>query len=655
MQSAASLLDRHPDAEVLCIDMFDTISTRSVAQPTHVFALMEQELVGTEGSRWRGFAVQRVIAEDRARHTQLEIDDRADVNLSAIYSALAVMLGLSHSDAHRLAQMEVEWQVRVAQPVPFGVELANLARHRGMKVQIISDNYMSSDVIARLAHAVGLDWVTTGHVTVSCEHGGMKHNGWLWKSVLDQLGVDPARILHVGDDAHADGVMPASFGIASEVRAHSRRSQRLPINTHVNVLPHSRLEAAYRNLVITDSWDDAESIGSTMMAMIVARQVARAMDIVRTNPDARIYFAARDGWVAHQVWQRLRDSNPTLPIAAYLSFSRNVVWRADMHVVGDEEAKKFIGDDELLTPRQLGSRFGCEFPHAAPDEPMDAGTARELLIAHDHRVLGGADKLRVAFTTYLQSVGILNPGHHVVFDLGWKGSAVADLAEFVSTATNGASTVEGVFTGLYWDAVSQRTRLAMSADSVDDLMGLDDNLRLLGCLRMVEALVTAPMGSVVGFSELGEPLLADSPVEMAGWKSVVERAVARAIDTVVDIANGVHPSGVRLDDITPGAVWASIMQMGQSPRIDEVLMLSKLRHVTSIDHADDGDCLIGEPPEIPEEGIHPVWLGEVFDVLQHRHWMQGTIAAWRHHEISRPVADAILETWPAFKPEWVAS
>jgi FMN phosphatase YigB (HAD superfamily) len=654
MLSAAALLSRHPEAEVLCIDMFDTISTRSVAQPTHVFALMERELVSELGDNWHGFALRRVLAEDRARHAQLEIDDRADVTLQQIYSAYAVMCGLSHTEAHGLADLEIGYQLQVAQPVPFGVEIANLARERGMRVLIISDNYMSSTVIAQLANKVGLSWVTDDHVVVSCEHGGMKHNGWLWRTVLGKFGVDATKVLHVGDDPHADGVMPQSFGIKCEVRGHSRRSHRRPHNTCVDVLPHSVLEAEYRNRVMADTWDDVEAVGSTTVALVVARQIVHALEILEANPQARIYFAARDGWMAHQAWTRLRELGEELPDATFLSFSRNVVWRSRLTEVGQVEAAKFVGEDENLSPRQLGHRLNCEFSHAEPDVPLNSTVARELVVQHGLQVLDGARQTRDGFVKYLASTGILNPGHHVVFDLGWKGSAVADLADFVSSLTNGASTVEGIFTGLYWDASAQRTRLAMSSDSVDDLRGLDSNVQLLGMLRFIESLITAPMGSVVGFSDEGEPRLAHSEVETESWDRVVSRVAGCAISTATEIVRGTHRSGVSRDHVAAPVVWASLMQVGQSPRIEEVNAFAGIRHVTSIDHADSGHALVADAPEITADGIHPQWLGDVFNQLQKFHWLQGSLQMWMHQPEAREIALAIQRTWPALNPDWVS-
>ena len=63
----AELLDAHPHVSVLTLDFFDTLVTRSVAQPSHVFAVMEERLASSHGPKWSGFALQRVLAERRAR------------------------------------------------------------------------------------------------------------------------------------------------------------------------------------------------------------------------------------------------------------------------------------------------------------------------------------------------------------------------------------------------------------------------------------------------------------------------------------------------------------------------------------------------------------------------------------------------------------
>jgi hypothetical protein len=88
----AELLDSHPHATVLTLDFFDTLVTRSVAQPTHVFAVMEERLVSSEPARWHGFALHRVMAERRARSVMSAVDEHSDITLDHILRELASRL-----------------------------------------------------------------------------------------------------------------------------------------------------------------------------------------------------------------------------------------------------------------------------------------------------------------------------------------------------------------------------------------------------------------------------------------------------------------------------------------------------------------------------------------------------------------------------------
>ena len=65
--TAQQVLDTYPHATVLSLDFFDTLVTRTVSQPTHVFAEMERQLVAEFGSEWKGFARTRVTVEHELR------------------------------------------------------------------------------------------------------------------------------------------------------------------------------------------------------------------------------------------------------------------------------------------------------------------------------------------------------------------------------------------------------------------------------------------------------------------------------------------------------------------------------------------------------------------------------------------------------------
>lgn len=651
MMTAEQVLDGAPNATVLTVDFFDTLITRSVAQPTHIFAVMEQRLIAEFGGAWKGFAVHRVLAEARAREVAANGNPLRDITIDEIYLEFAQAHGLSMSERTMLIEREIATEVEHVLPVRFGREITEAARSRGMRVVIVSDNYMPASHLVNMAHAAGYAWASASDVFVSCEHSGMKHNGELWYEMLQHTGIAADSILHVGDDHVADHRMPATFGIASHVRENMRRSHRQMINTSPAVLPLSRIEAVYRDEYANSEWPVADVLGGGAIALLVASQIVDVLNVVKNREVASVQFVARDGFIAHAVWEKLRSAGLDLPPASYTSLSRSVVWRSGLETVDEETARRFVGDGEVLTVERLSRRVGCELAAtSSASHHLNGLEARALLVANSSKVLDDCRHLRERLVRYLGSVGMTAPGHHVIVDLGWSGSTIADLATIVDEATVGTASIEGRLLGMYWDVIPHRSRVPLHGFAVNEFRGADDNVRLLGCQSLFESLVTAPHGSVIGYTDNAQPIYIDNDCEQAAYREVGERVAETAITAAYEILTGMHRSGVVAADITADVAWATMMQLGHTPRSDEVVLMSSVAHVTSIDHEGTGERLI---EQMPSQFVMHSELPEIYDSLMHARWVQGTLAQWSTDAALRWIPDEIRKMSPMFQPQWV--
>jgi FMN phosphatase YigB (HAD superfamily) len=655
-QSVEQVLSGVPHATVLTIDFFDTLVTRSVAQPTHVFAVMEADLVSQFGDVWRGFAAARVEAEQAARIKMATKNEFGDITLGDIILEMTRQFDLSMSQRQMLIAREEATEISLVRPVAFGSQIVAAARERGMRVAIVSDNYMSSTHLMNKAHAAGHTWVKAEDIFVSCEHGAMKHNGTIWPIVMNSLGVSAHDVLHVGDDAIADDVMPRSHGISTHIRDHMRRTHRDMINTTPAVLPLSRIEATFRDTYEGNDWDVAEVLGGGLVALVVAAQIIDVLSVLKSREVAGVHFAARDGYLAHQVWNILRGQGMDLPEATYTAFSRSVVWRANLVDSESTEFERFVGDDEYITLERLERRVGCVLKSDTnPQVLLTPIESREILQANSAEIISAAAALRGRLARYLESQNMTTPGHHVIVDLGWKGATVADLAELAHNISGGSAVFEGRFTGLYWDATPQRLRTALHGFAMDDLGSTDDNVRLLGVIKLLEALVTAPHGSVIDYdSEENDftPLFVETQPELDAYAAVVSRIADAAVRGAVQILQGTHPSGVTAKNITSDVVWAAIMQVGHTPRADEIAELSVIHHVTSIDHEGLGRPLVQTIPEHPSQ-MQIDDLPVLYDSLIRRHWLQGSLASFAGNAESRWIADEMYRYQPVTHPRWV--
>jgi len=656
--SAAEVLNAHPNATVLTVDFFDTMVTRTVAQPTHVFAVIEEGLVSQQGSRWKGVAVERVHAEHRARVASAETDAMRDITIEEIAQQLADAMKLTSAEHDLFVRSEKATEIALAKAVPAGAAIIAEAQSRGLRVLIVSDNYMPTSHLVNMAHTAGYGWVTADDVLVSCEHGGFKHNGVLWAVALKKAGVAASQILHIGDDHEADHVQPSKLGIATHIDTRMRRSHREMHNTSPDVLALSRIEATQRDAMYDSDWDVAHALGDGLVGMVVAAQIADVMHVVKQREVSGIHFAARDGWLAHQVWDAMREGGEPLPAASYTAFSRSVIWRASLTELTPSNVGRFIGDDEVLTVARLERRVGCSLSSLyRSDERLDAQSARALLLENDREVVAASQQLRQRLLGYFEKQGLLKPGHHLVVDLGWTGSTIADMADLITDATNGATTIEARLTGMYWDATPNRMRVSMHGYAMTEFESLDNNLRLLGVIKLLEALVTAPHGSVVDFADAAhdfQPIVVETQPELAAYAQLIGRVGQSAITSALALLQGTHPSGVVASDITGTALWAAIMQVGHTPRSEEVEALRIVRHVTSIDHEGEGMPLVASAPSSPKS-FRQEQLPGLYDGLIHGHWMQGSLSSWSSADDTRWIADEIGKIWPSTKLQWVSA
>lgn len=649
------VLNLYPAVELLTLDFFDTLVTRTVAQPTHVFAVMEQQLVSEFGDKWDGFAVHRVLAEQRARDNSAKVDSMRDITFSEILQELADEMNLTPQEVDVIRNLECVTEVSLTVPVAFGKALTKLASERGIPMLIVSDNYMNSQHLMNVAHAAGYHWVTQKHIMVSCEHAGLKDNGVLWKQVLTEAKVKPINILHVGDHEVADGKMPAALGVKTYINSEMRRVHRQMLNTTPAVLPLSRIEADLRDTYSGQDWDTAHALGAGLVGLVVASQVVDALRVCAQRDVTAVHFAARDGWLAHQVWAQLRVSDMSLPPGSYTAFSRSVVWRSVLTELTPEVARRFMGDDETITLERLERRVSCQLQaDVSSRKVLNAEQARTILVKNADKVISSSRELKSRVIGYFTRQGLLQSGHHLIVDLGWTGSTLADMADLLRAEMNGNISLEGRLLGLYWDASPNRMRLAMTGFAMDEFHENDDNLRLLGVIKLLEALVTAPHGSVVDYGSAVddfEPVLAHTPPELNAYNSLVGRVGEVAVETALKIVRGNHPC-VSVEDITGETLWAAMMQVGHTPRADEVDALSIIRHVTSIDHEGEGSPIIAKPPRFPRT-FPPQQLTGVYDNLIRQHWLQGTLTDWTRIPGAAWISPVVYAKWPFSHPQWV--
>jgi len=277
------------DIEVVSLDIFDTLILRPFAAPTDLFLLMEQE------RGCPGFRDARVKAERDARS-----EYRREITLDEIYDHLPASF-----DPESLKEAECRMETDLCYADP---ELMSWVSEipEGKKVIIITDMYLPKDVIAGILDRNGIRY---DRLYVSSEIGLTKHDGTLFQHVLNDMGIQPGRMVHIGDNPRADLRIPERLGIRTMFR-ESRISSYL--RTHPDERRYLRKHHSLTSSIIValdsvrgahgDVWEDMGDRYGGPLAYSFAKHISD-----HHNPGSAVLFSSRDGYTLIKAFGMLND------------------------------------------------------------------------------------------------------------------------------------------------------------------------------------------------------------------------------------------------------------------------------------------------------------------------------------------------------------
>lgn len=283
-------------AEVLTLDIFDTLLQRPFANPDRVFDYLTEKLAAT-GSL-DDFTGRRKGAEVRARQRL-----GRDVGLADIYVELA-RSGVPAELCDQLQALEIATEQRLAAPRP-ALCAALAAVPAALPRLLVSDMYLPATAIEEMLATVGIrDYQA---LWVSCETGRRKDSGGMWRHLRDEASLTRGRrLLHVGDNEHSDVQLPLALGAAQV--CHVMRA--------TNLFDLSLEGSQLADRLTRRRWQD------DLLHGLLARRASRVIDVRPTAFAKRDYFATPENfgyalfgpllWVyLHWIFERARADGVT--------------------------------------------------------------------------------------------------------------------------------------------------------------------------------------------------------------------------------------------------------------------------------------------------------------------------------------------------------
>nr|WP_297704311.1 hypothetical protein [uncultured Butyrivibrio sp.] len=196
-----------PEKVLVSFDIYDTAVRRTVEKPEDVFDLVQEKYcIDNEWRLSQTFREIRSVAEKKARR----FSATGEVKLQDIYYFID---NLNEDEKNVLIEIETDVEKQVAYINPEFKTIYERLLTQDLEIVFTSDMYLAEKTIIEILKKTGI--TEFKKVYVSCEYNASKKNGKLFNHVLNDFGGHERNIVHIGDNAWGDFVIPLSKGISS--------------------------------------------------------------------------------------------------------------------------------------------------------------------------------------------------------------------------------------------------------------------------------------------------------------------------------------------------------------------------------------------------------------------------------------------------------
>jgi FMN phosphatase YigB (HAD superfamily) len=450
---------RRATTQAISFDCFDSVLWRRVPKPTDLHLLVGEQLrdAGVFASHITpsGYAQLRVLAEREARRRQLVAIGSNEVTLEEIHDVLEPAVGIG---ARRGLGAETELRVE-AEHVFADARLARYLRRLSEEVSvpllIVSDTYFSGDQLRRLLAQPLLRGIEFESVYTSSDARTGKGDH-LWEKVLEDLRIEPDRLVHVGDNEEADVSCARRVGIRAfhypmqtarfgpvEIRERIVGGGTFPTRFCDSIRGDAGIAAIRRRATWTSPGRDlspeqqiAWETGASVFGPVMTGFAEWIHEQSEAEGIGRLLFMMREGKFLKELADHASGRDAWRPRMQTAWVSREACARASIYEGSAAELLSFLDRLSPPSPSDLAESLGLE-PTDIPgfesfSEAFDLGHDRdEVLRSMLDTVLERPDLIgklvaksaerRRRFKEYLRRLAGPGEGPIGLVDVGWSG------------------------------------------------------------------------------------------------------------------------------------------------------------------------------------------------------------------------------------------
>jgi len=455
-------LAAHSDhAGCFSFDVFDTLVRRRIAPPAQVKIPSAKALVeilaGHQISETTEACLKtRQIVSQNLRKAALDKGNDPECPIRQIITAwLQHYLGdaVVEQQIDRVLQTEQEAELSVCFPTRGMKRLLDEIKQLGKRLIFVSDMYLGFGEISRILENCGYGGLfDAGYV--SGDIGLSKKTGRLYQYVLDKENVDPARLIHIGDDPRADVRSPQRIGIHTcrfhdpvyeKWRVRHRRLKKLSsMNSLWEGARWVEMDPPDTRAMQVAKSDGVYAIGLHILGPVLTNFVHQVIERVAEDGSQVVLFPAREGFILLTIYNRLTAHLETvsLPPGVYACISRQSTFLASVSRVGDREIvrglhtrptlRKLLNKLNLVPDRfaEMAIHCGISDLDEFIEQPLHDERLREFFSTAEFEKIIAVerDRCRELLFDYLQQCGFWTAERAALVDVGWTGTIQESLA-----------------------------------------------------------------------------------------------------------------------------------------------------------------------------------------------------------------------------------
>lgn len=318
---------------IYSFDIFDTLITRSVANPFGIFHLMQYEINSNPiynncpSFVKKNFAVLRDIAERMYRSDKYIKLKKDEVTLDEIYKNFENLYLHDKNLIDLIKQLEIDIEFNNMVPINKNIQYIEKLVKDGYSVVLISDMYHSAKTIRSFLLKFN-DIFKNIAIYTSCEYQLTKSSGKFYKFLKAQPDFEGKYWIHCGDNSYSDIKMAKLENIDAQHYMYSGL-----IQIEKNMLSKYDASAALhlligtaKNLRINNEENDVYKFAATYACPVLYQYVYWLIEESQKKNIKRLYFIARDGYILKLVADSIIEQLG-IDIKTHYIYGSRIAWR----------------------------------------------------------------------------------------------------------------------------------------------------------------------------------------------------------------------------------------------------------------------------------------------------------------------------------------